>query len=98
MIPIIIFDKMSISELAQRMFDSSIFCHKIWALKKWCVTKVAHCMCSKPDRVDVKSGNVPRSQNKIKGQLGANEHENRQTLLSMPSSGHMIPIKFIETI
>ena len=27
------------------MFDSSIFFKKIWALKKWCVTKVAHCTC-----------------------------------------------------
>ena len=26
------------------MFDSSIFVKKIWALKKWCVTKVAHCI------------------------------------------------------
>ena len=26
------------------MFDSSVFVKKIWALKKWCVTKVAHCI------------------------------------------------------
>ena len=26
------------------MFDSSIFVKKMWALKRWCVTKVAHCM------------------------------------------------------
>ena len=26
------------------MFDTSIFVKKIWALKKWCVTKVAHCI------------------------------------------------------
>ena len=26
------------------MFDSSIFVKKIWVLKKWCVTKVAHCI------------------------------------------------------
>ena len=26
------------------MFDSSIFVQKILALKKWCVTKVAHCI------------------------------------------------------
>ena len=26
------------------MFDSSIFVKKIWALKKWCVAKVAHCI------------------------------------------------------
>ena len=26
------------------MFDSSIFVKKIWALKKWCITKVAHCI------------------------------------------------------
>ena len=29
------------------MFDSSIFVKKMWALKKWCVTKVAHCMLSR---------------------------------------------------
>ena len=28
------------------MFDSSMFIKKMWALKKWCVTKVAHCMAS----------------------------------------------------
>ena len=26
------------------MFNSSIFFQKIWALKEWCITKVAHCM------------------------------------------------------
>ena len=28
------------------MFDSSMFIKKMWALKKWCVTEVAHCMAS----------------------------------------------------
>ena len=26
------------------MFNSSIFVKKMWALKNWCVTKVAHCI------------------------------------------------------
>ena len=34
------------------MFDSSIFVKKMWALKRWCVTKVAHCMSSAAVRID----------------------------------------------
>ena len=40
-------DKMSINKLSQRMLDPIIFCEKMWALKKWCVTKVAHCTTKK---------------------------------------------------
>ena len=29
------------------MFDSNIFVKNMWALKKWCVTKVAHCISTK---------------------------------------------------
>ena len=42
------------------MFNSSIFVKKMWALKKWCVTKVAHCII---DSIDPSV--ILRSINKI---------------------------------
>ena len=38
------------------MFDSSVFVKKMWALKKWCVTKVAHCISYIVERTLVKFG------------------------------------------
>ena len=37
---------MSVSKLLRKKFDSSLFCLKMRALEKWCVTKVAHCKTS----------------------------------------------------
>ena len=37
-------DKMSISKLSKRMFDSSIFVKKFGPLKSGAYTKVAHCI------------------------------------------------------
>ena len=36
-------EKMLMSKLLRKMFDSSIFVSTRRALEKWCVTKVAHC-------------------------------------------------------